>query len=114
MKYGIEITDEDGNSCRIRLRLPSPIKLANPSNSKWRVLDEGFLKFRSGGCKIAGAEGSHFFPDLDLYLCRGDTWGLMLYEFTDWTTIVNESGTGTIVQPWCLTFVPYHITWTVT
>lgn len=110
MKYKIEISDNDGNVCRVRVTLPLVKGDALPTNSRWRALNASALKYRSGGCWAVSANGGGWHP-MDLNLCRGDEAGITLYEFTDWAAFANDSGTGTIQQPWCLTLKPYHITW---
>lgn len=108
MKYKVEISDESGNVCRVKLSIPFVIRTIDESNSSWRISDEGLIKYRGGSCS---AERQYYASPTDLYLRRSNSWGIALYEFTDWATLVNESGTGTIRQHWCVTFVPYHITW---
>lgn len=110
MKYKVEISDFPGNSFLIRLTLPFGTGHSTRDNSHWRALDAGFIRYRSGGCEAWSSDNTWYGP-ADLYLCRGEEWGITLYEFSDWTHSINDSGTGTILQPWCLTLKPYDITW---
>jgi hypothetical protein len=112
MKYIVELSDIEGLSCRISLSLPLRKVAANRDNSTWKVLDEGFLKYRSGGCEIRSAvPGKRFDVRGNLYLCVGDYHGLILYDFTDEWTLVNDAGSGMIYQPWVKSCKPGDIGW---
>jgi len=130
MKYKIEMSDSDGNKCRFKVILPFDSNAATLTDSKWNVLDEGYIKHRSGKCKSVSSDGS-WFGACDLYLYRlkkgymtsgtpvkdwghnKNVWGITLYEFINWANCINDSGTGTILQSWCLILKPYHINWTL-
>jgi hypothetical protein len=56
MKYVVEISDIEGLTCRIKLSLPVRKIGTTVENSSWRALDEGFLKYRSGGCEMHASE----------------------------------------------------------
>ncbi len=109
MNYTVELSDVDGNACKVKLSLPIYKVDTNKTNSTWRVLDEGAIKFRSGGCH-AGSNGGWATP-LSLQLLTGDNWIINLSEFTDSLRLVNSSGNGEIVQAGCLSFKPGKITW---
>lgn len=108
IRYRVEITDSDGNSFRVQLSLPLDIAGTDPANSTWSVADEGFLKYRSGGCSGVGA----FAEPLDLGLLRGrKEYGVVLYQFTDWVRFVNDSGDGRVAGSWAGSLTPGDITW---
>ena len=107
MNYKVELTDDDGKSCKVRLSIPWDTAATDTTNSTWSILEEGFVKFRSGGCSAVGG----FATPLTLRLKRGNEYGIELFQFTDRLRLVNSSGEGKIYQPWCLSFKPEHITW---
>lgn len=98
MNYVVELLDEDGKACRIKLALPLFKGFANKGNSTWRVLDESFFRYRSGGCRIRGpvGEDSQFYVNGDLYLYVGDTKWAYFPAFIDKMGLVNSSGEGEI------------------
>src|SRR5262245_31154954 len=99
MRYRVEISDSDGNSFRVRISLPLDIAGTDPENSTWRVRDEGFLMYRSGGCSMVGA----FAEPLTLRFLRGRReYGVALYQFTDWLRFVNDSGDGWVAGSWAV------------
>lgn len=108
MKYTVELSDSEGTVCKVKLSLPINKVDTNKTNSTWKALDAGALKFHSGGCAVAGAGWA---SPLTLRLMRGDEYGVVLTEFTDSLRMVNDSGSGTIYQGWCLSFKPGAITW---
>ena len=108
MDYTVELSDVDGNACKVKLSLPILKVDTDKTNSTWRTLDQGAIKFHSGGCRTAGPG---FFSRLNLELLTGDSLIINLSEFTDSMRLVNSSGTGDIVQSACLSFKPGKITW---
>src|SRR5262245_55761000 len=97
MKYLVEISDDNGDSCRIRLSLPLNKARTNPDNSTWHVVDEGCLKYRGGGCQL---QGYGVGQPADLQLARGGTYGVVFYEFLDGQSWANDSGTGWLFPRW--------------
>lgn len=121
MKYIIELSDQGGKSCRVKLDLPLKKSSARTDNSTWRVLDEGFLKFRSGGCAILGiretglieTDESAWFALSTLLLYVGKTPLIKVDEFEDRLGFANSSGEGEIKQEVVTGFKPGKITWTL-
>ena len=111
MNYTVELSDVDGNACKVKLSLPIIKVNTEKTNSTWRTLDQGAIKFHSGGCQASGTGG--WFSALNLELLTGDTYIIILSEFTDGARMVNSSGNGEIVQVACLSFKPGKITWAV-
>jgi hypothetical protein len=112
MQYLVEITDKDGNSFQVRLKLASPMKRITVKNSTWKVVDEGYLKYRNGGCAWSHSDEGSFGP-ADLYLCVGDppTWGVVLWQFFDTLTVVNDSGSGWIHPVWATGAKSGNMSW---
>lgn len=54
MRYVVEISDEDDNTFQVALVIPWITRDINDGSSSWRVLDEGFLRYRTGGLQGAG------------------------------------------------------------
>lgn len=107
-KYTVELSDSDGNACKVRLSLPLVKKRADKTDSTWKTLDKGMIKYHSGGC-YAWAPTTFGVTHLNLLL--GDYWIVQLSEFIDTLGIANDSGTGKIDQTACLSFKPGRITW---
>lgn len=119
MKYTIEISDQDGKACRISLAFPLIKSQARPNNSTWQTLDQGLIKFHSGGCGLFGIKGSHlfetdggagFFGSAFLTLFVGKKPMIQLDEFEKWNGL-NRAGEGKIAQAAVLSFKPGNITW---
>lgn len=120
MKYIIELSDQDGKSCRIKLALPLAPSQSRPDNSTWRVLDEGFFKFRSGGCHAYAMEGTgkeignrSFHAKGKMVLYVGKNWLIRINEFTDNWGLVNSTGDGEVKQEDVVNFKPGKFTWTL-
>ena len=115
MKYIVELTDLDAKSCRIQLTLPFAKKKTYPGNSNWRVLDEGFFKYRTGGCNIIspGNKAGFTLERMDLHLVFGneDNTLIVFKEFIDIYTIVNDSGSGDAYQYNCVNFTSGYFGW---
>ncbi|MEP6900655.1 MAG: hypothetical protein ABJA66_02830 [Actinomycetota bacterium] len=110
MRYEVEIMDSDGSGCRIRLSLPLIKNNTDQTNSTWHILDEGRLKFRSGGCQITGKTGESG----NLRLWVGDLGVIAtLFNFASMWGIANDSGSGEISQPGVVTIKPGKISWTL-
>jgi len=107
----VKLTDENGLSCRVRLSLPFLQNGTDPYNSGWKVLDEGFLKFSSGGCHAVDTKPGDIFTDGNLLLCSGQYHGVNLYEFLGSSGWTNDSGGGVVYQPWVVNCKPGRITW---
>ena len=113
-KYIVEITDMDGTSSRIELTLPVFKNSTNIGNSKWITRDEGFLKFRSGGCVMrssTGKTGIFNTAHLRLYVNPNHGWGISLNNFLDELGTANDSGGGVVQQPWVIVCKPGDIGW---
>lgn len=111
--YVVQLVDANGLSCRISLSLPFFQNGTGPDNSSWRVLDEGFLKFRSGVCQMVDTTPGEIFTDGNLLLLVGPYHGVNLYEFAGKLGYANDFGTGVIHQPWVVNCEPGHIKWAV-
>lgn len=114
MKYVIEISDADGNTCQVKLSLPLFKNHTKETNSNWKVLDEGLLKHRSGSCRIRSSTGKREqFVSGDLYLLdrANSQWGVKLFVFLDAFNLINDSGGGILVQPWVVSMKSGNISW---
>lgn len=115
-KYIVELTDRNGVTGCIQITLPWRKVGTNKTNSTWRVLDESFLKVRSGTCQVELLIENNLgvmIPPLDLKLVAKGFWGVNLYSFTDRWTLVEESGTGEILQAWVGHCKPGAIKWSL-
>ncbi len=110
MDYTVELSDVDGNACKVALSLPLLKDIIDETNSTWRTLDKGAIKFNSGGCLAVKFEKTSF-SRLKLRLLVGEFYIITLFKFTDRLALVNSSGDGEIVQTACLNFKPGKITW---
>lgn len=109
MRYLVELTDDDGRSCQVKLSIPFDVAGADETNSTWRVKNKGFLKYRSGGCNVEGGR----FESMRLLLIRAGEYGVTLDNFTsDILRTINDSGSGTVERPWCVNLKPGRISWT--
>lgn len=107
----VKLTDENGLSCRVRVSLPLLQNGTDRYNSDWKTLDEGFLKFRSGGCQAVDTSPGDIFTNGNLQLCSGDYYGVDLYEFLGSSGWTNDSGEGIVHQPWVVNCKAGRITW---
>ncbi len=111
MKYVVELNDVDGKHFQIEMHLPWVVRSADPGNTTWKALDEGFIKYHSGGCE---SEKSAWTGPVNIYLLfGGPTWGIKFSGFFDSSTLVNSSGSGEIMQPWVVSFKPGTFGWTL-
>lgn len=114
-QYTVQISDMDGNACNIRLSLPVFKQFSSSENSTWRVLDEGLLKYRSGGLKITGSAGGGFGKaqtgNLRMFVVEKYGAGVFLYDFLDEWSLANDSGSGFLAQPWAISMKPGAIGW---
>ena len=110
MKYVIEISDMEGKSCRIKLSLPFIKFLTDLENSTWNVMDEGCLKYRSGGCNVSKEAWT---LKGNLQICFAKAYGILLNDFVDNVDCANDSGVGELLQPMALGLKPGRIGWTL-
>ena len=110
MKYIVELNDDDGKHFQIEMHLPWLSSTADTGNSTWKVLNEGFIKYRSGGCDVIKEWG---FGPTDIRLILGEHWGIKFFKFIDTPGLVNSSGAGEIMQPWVVNFKPGTFGWTL-
>ena len=110
MKYVVELNDVDGKHFQIEMHLPWLEYLISTENSTWKVLDEGFAKYHSGGCSSEKKGG---YQPTDILLLSGEYWGIKFSKFFDPVGIVNSSGSGEIMQPWVVNFKPGNFGWTL-
>ena len=95
MRYVVELNDENGKHFQIELHVPFISGDSNPSNSTWRALEGGFIKFHSGGCR-AGKGGELIPKPTSLLLASGSTMVAVLDDVFDRLGFVNSSGSGII------------------
>lgn len=93
------------------LTLPLIKSTSNTGNSTWRVLEEGFIKYRGGGCYLHNPDDKGFASTGNLYLVYGKTYGIVLNVFVDNWRLVNDSGSGVIYQSWCVSCKPGVLNW---
>ena len=110
MKYIVELNDVDGNHFQIEMHLPWNSRKTYDGNSTWKALDSGFIKYHSGGCQTG--ENASFEPT-DIELICGETWGIEFSAFFDSAGLVNSSGAGEVIQPWCVNFKSGKFGWTL-
>ena len=110
MKYVVELNDVDGNHFQIEMHLPWLSQSTALDNSTWKVLNEGFIKYRSGGCE---AEKTARVGPTDIHLVLGGYWGIKFFKLFDSAGLVNSSGSGEIAQPWVVNFKPGTFGWTL-
>lgn len=110
MKYVVELNDVDGNHFQIEMHLPWLSNTTNVGNSTWKVLNEGFIKYRSGGCKAFKGFG---LEPTNIQLVLGEYWGIKFLKLFDSADLVNSSGSGEIVQNWVVSFKPGKFGWTL-
>ena len=110
MKYVVELNDVDGNHFQIEMHLPWISSTTDQGNSTWKALNEGFIKYHSGGCHDAKIGG---IAPTDILLFEGEYWGIKFRKFFDWAGLVNSSGSGEIMQPWSMDFKPGEFGWTL-
>ncbi len=110
-QYTVQISDMDGNACNIRLSLPLAKNWTSPKNSTWRVLDEGYLKFRSGGCGLQFVGGITGTANLYMVVVAKQGYGIKLNDFLDTLGMANDSGDGSLAQPWVTGMKPGAIGW---
>ena len=110
MKYVVELNDVDGNHFQIEMHLPWLSSTTNVGNSTWKVLNEGFIKYRSGGCNATKETG---FGPMEIQLVFGGYSGSSFFKFFDSAGLVNSSGSGEIAQPWVVNFKPGTFGWTL-
>ncbi len=110
MKYVVELNDVDGNHFQIEMHLPWLSSTTDLGNSTWKALNEGFIKYHSGGCDHVKKGG---FEPADIYLFVGEYWGIKFLKFFDSAGLVNSSGAGEIMQPWVVSFKPGAFGWTL-
>lgn len=98
MAYVVEISDENDTTFRVALVIPWNLKTINDGSSSWRVLDEGFLRYRTGA--LLG--DSEPWSPLAAYLVHAKHWGLIIDGLFDKYRLVNSAGAGVVAQPWCI------------
>ena len=110
MKYVVELNDADGKHFQIEMHMPWLSTTTIPENSTWKALDEGFIKYHSGGCMAGKEKGLH---PTDIVLIAVEHWGIKFFKFFDYAGLVNSSGSGEIVQSWVVNFKPGKFGWTL-
>ncbi len=110
MKYIVELNDDDGNHFQIEMHLPWQESSTDAGNSTWKALDSSFIKYHSGGCVANKKVGFH---PTDIVLISVEYWGIKFSALFDWAGLVNSSGAGEAMQPWCVNFKPGKFGWTL-
>ncbi len=110
MKYVVELNDVDGSHFQIEMHLPWFENLTDTGNSTWKALNEGFIKYRSGGCEALRESA---FATTDIRLVSGEHWGIKFFKFFGSGGLVNSSGAGEVLQPWVVNFKPGTFGWTL-
>ena len=102
-EHNVKVVDSKGHSFTIRIRT------VRAGAAKWRVLDNGFIRYTEGWISGQRRAGTVFHNDKFL-LGPNNTWGIAIYDWEDfWSE--NDAGTGYVVQPWVLALEPGTITW---
>ena len=114
-KYVVELVDFKGLRCRVKLSLPFFQNGTGPDNSSWEVLDEGFLKVRSGGCLMVDTTPGNIITNGNLLFLTGQQNYICvnLYSFVGSLGYANDFGTGIAEQPWVVNCDPGHLKWAV-
>lgn len=109
--YLIEIGDSGGNTLYVALSVPAKSLLMPTGNAGyWRALDKGLIKPTDGALWWEEAKGTATGKHINL-LSKG-FWGIKLFDFKDFFG-VNSDGSGVVIQPWVIQFVPGRITWSI-
>jgi hypothetical protein len=118
MHYTVELSDVDGKAVRVRLTLPLRPTRPTVDNSTWHVLDEGMIKFRSGGCLEGEVIVIGGPSQRALNLSRGANdasidIGVQLFDFQNAKGEIRGAGNGSIVQSWVVALKEGDLTWAV-
>ena len=135
----LRITDKSGNIFRMKISTPDIKRkvlagasdLANglpvvrylpdyTAGGSWAVLDEGFVKYRSGPLRPRASHNGDLTTRDLLVLGDGglesydrrDLFGMQLFEYED-AIGVNKKGEGFVIQPWVVAATPGRISWKV-
>jgi hypothetical protein len=102
--YVVKIRDVDENFVKLQIHYSWWDRSGN-----WFTLTKGALSYNAGACYGIFIDGTLATNHLYLY-DENNKWGIRLKEFSDFWGI-NDSGPGTLVQPWCITMTPRKINW---
>jgi hypothetical protein len=111
----VNIANTFDQSFRIHLEIPIDSleeSLGNYGKGSWKTIQYGDIRFPSGWSE--GQRSSGTLTTLHIKLCSKEenTWGIRLNDFRDfWGP--NKNGDGLILQPWCVSFKPGLINWTL-
>lgn len=106
MRHTVEIADSQGKTMQLSVSADTV-----GWGGSWRSIDKGMIRHNSG--PVDQAKGS-WSLDLTVRLLNpaDDSWGIKLDTFISWGT-VNDQGTGTLLQPWCIGLTPGDIEWSI-
>ena len=135
--YILRIHDKKGNSFRMKIMTTSeffPIRKIQEAkeilvrggwfggavNGEWKILDEGYIRLRSGKLRTRFSENGDLTTcDLLVLGTDGiktydaqDKFGMQLFQYED-VLGVNHEGEGVVIQPWVMALVPGRISWKV-
>jgi hypothetical protein len=106
MRHTVEIADSQGKTMQLSVSVDNV-----GWGGSWRSIDKGMIRRNSGPVnQWAPGKG----PDVKVELLEpdGKHWGVQLEKFISWGT-VNDQGTGTLLQPWCIGLTPGDIEWSI-
>ena len=106
MRHTVEIADSKGKT----MQLSVSVNTFGTSGS-WRSIDKGMIRYNSGPVKQWAPSITSDW-NVSLLKSSDNTWGIQFDNFISWGT-VNDSGTGTVVQPWVLGLEPGRIDWAI-
>ena len=118
-KHTLEIADKKGQAFRLHISTPSAGDrlwtaytdgISKRPEGHWRTIDKGFIRYHNGKA-IRIKSISQDLTTRDLYLVSSDSrWGVQIFEYEDWIG-VNETGMGTVLQPWVLSIAVGKFSW---
>jgi hypothetical protein len=107
MRHTVEIADTDGNTMQLSVSVDSIT-----FGGSWTSLTKGMINHHNGWVEQIKGWGVLVDIAAHLYAAGVSGWGISLDTFISWGT-VNDQGTGTIVQPWCIGLTPGAIEWSI-
>jgi hypothetical protein len=88
------------------------VEFDNYDKGRWKTLQEGYIRFPSGWSERSKSAWTVATWHIKLCSKEENTWGIRLNDFIDfWGP--NKKGDGLLLQPWCVSFKPELIYWTL-
>jgi hypothetical protein len=110
-KYIIKIEDAKGKPFRIEIAIPFVPKIG-PHRGTWRAIDQGFIRYSSGGTHWVPVAGHNGEGDLYFFLNDYPPFGMTLEKLHNFWG-VEDMGVGMVPQDWVLACEPGQVKWEV-